>query len=1633
MTVPANPDGAEDVNDFLQRIRELGENRDKHDEERTKKLEEEIMQGRKERQARRAGTLPPLLPSSLSPRGDGLGCHRRILRGVEVIPCAMIFNHWTEEGVGVYRAGYKTNEIRCLERARSIAESPTLSAFRLSASSLSQVSAIEPPEQLEPTLQTSDLDTTTPFSLSEARDQPATDQRRNSTQENGLSSPTRTVPSMPRSRAGTLSWQQRPSSRGLGSTSPGATSPSRSSHLRNASTASDTPELSRAQIAQSLSSKDPSWFRQTPDRGAGSPALRKPESRSQSPSDLGPARQLPGLSRPSTAEAETPEEAETRPPSAPQTASLIGDSKRFSSVSSVASASALASPIALTNSIKLDPSQSDTTHDHVLPSPTQRRMSPERTRSTSPTKGMGGFVQSAMMRRSDSVSKRWSAQLPQGLSRSNSIRSNRSSVAGPSISTNVSDLSPLKTTRLTEDLAPAPPPQRPSSSHGDVRPPPQDSTERPKTPSTPSHETRAERSPNRPSHFAHSRSASSMTADSVTVDTSSGPFTSRTMDPRRWSPTKATWLESALNRPESPRAQKPPPPEQPSWVRDRQNRASVDIGRLNNFKEVTPIGLMRTPPPGGHFQKPSVSGTSAILGVSEATPAPQDTEPESSPSSPVPAPLAVSTPVTAESEPSPAASPVPAPQKQAAVSSEKEVQDVDSKSETSAPLALSPSEQNDKPEELKVQLQKNPGQTFTRKSPPPPLATKPNFSLPLREPPLSKPKPQSPVIDFRANLRKREVTKETGPQAEPEFKNMFGKLRKAETRNYVAPDELKGNILRGKAALNNTGGPVKTQRVDELKDSILKRKEEMKAGGGTIRRNTLEEKDAPPVPVPEAIAKRQSIASTASSKREDDNSNAIAKALDSPSSVLEKRRSPPPPARRSVDIALPDPRLAVVGGLNGEPRSSKPISQNSEDQQAQVGARATGVEDASPNLETRRESASSLRGLPSSRRSIPTSPIVNPYASAKGNLASRINPALAGILSRGAPPVGDSSPRDTTFSASPDTSPTPPAAPLTHMTKARARGPKRRLPGASAAPSASASIPSAQDTTEVGANSTSEVKSSQPLPESEVSSEPPLGNLHKESSVSDTESAQAVSPITNQHSPGLRVSLQNTANQATQFRPDSTTLLSPTSPLSPVSLLSMPDANLGASPSDHSDKENFIDPETDHSKDVTPASSPISVQTSFPPKPSPSPSLALSSSPSTPVARPQWVQTPRYSSPSSPSPLRSSINDKHVITPATPPQKPLPDVSVAASSPHSKALPSPPVPAKQASTTLNKPKHSHQLSRKMSAPSLVAQAAEAHDIMAVFFKSFPNPKHRMHIDPQLMLTKEVETAKLRTIKHFTWELTGDGKRYELPINQEYVLYEGSMYLCLHGYETQGQTGTEVYLWCGDDVSEAALEAGQIYARKISRENSCKLAVIRQGKEPVRFIQALGGIIITRRGASSRSNSSALYMLCGRKHLGQMAFDEVDYSLRSLCSGFPFVISAPFGKLYLWKGRGSGPEETGAARLISMDLGLTGEFEECDEGEEPEWFFEDFAGSHEGNPLLSSTYWALKPKYPQFRARLLRVDHELAQPTRFWMRRPGTGSPVIRPNDSVQEIEPFCCRDVTAKGVYVLDTFFEIYV
>ena len=55
MTSTDNDEGAEHVTDFLRRIKELGEQRDQEDMERTRKLEEDILEARKQREARRKG------------------------------------------------------------------------------------------------------------------------------------------------------------------------------------------------------------------------------------------------------------------------------------------------------------------------------------------------------------------------------------------------------------------------------------------------------------------------------------------------------------------------------------------------------------------------------------------------------------------------------------------------------------------------------------------------------------------------------------------------------------------------------------------------------------------------------------------------------------------------------------------------------------------------------------------------------------------------------------------------------------------------------------------------------------------------------------------------------------------------------------------------------------------------------------------------------------------------------------------------------------------------------------------------------------------------------------------------------------------------------------------------------------------------------------------------------------------------------------------------------------------------------------------------------------------------------------------------------------------------------------------
>ena len=401
------------------------------------------------------------------------------------------------------------------------------------------------------------------------------------------------------------------------------------------------------------------------------------------------------------------------------------------------------------------------------------------------------------------------------------------------------------------------------------------------------------------------------------------------------------------------------PPEQPPWMHDlnkAKQRGSVDIGRGTNFKEINTGGLMRSPPPGGLSTAPSFGGLPAGKPETQTLSGPAPTK----------------------------------------FSNDKV--NKDTKSSPHSKPDISDAESPTRSDGAGVNQQ---GPVAT----PEPLSKKssPSKTAPgNRSSPSAKPKPETPPKkDFTSNLKARKVSEEKDLKAEPEFKNVFGKLKKTQTQNYVAPDELKGNILRGKAGLATTGGPKKTERKDEFKDSILQKKDTMKAGLPTASTSITNASKNHDTSMPEALMRRQALTRS--------NSN-------------------------------------IKGLGSSENKTSQPISHTT------PSAASESVK-AMP-VESQKQAATSVK------------------------LGSNFNASLAGILSRKGTPNDNCSqqPVSTTdqdylpsmaqaFSGTPQ---------LSHMTKGRARGPKRRLPTTvepkATTSSVSPSFPTSTETERVTSN-----------------------------------------------------------------------------------------------------------------------------------------------------------------------------------------------------------------------------------------------------------------------------------------------------------------------------------------------------------------------------------------------------------------------------------------------------------------------------------------------------------------------------------------------------------------------------------
>ncbi|KAF2218710.1 hypothetical protein BDZ85DRAFT_207613, partial [Elsinoe ampelina] len=273
-----------------------------------------------------------------------------------------------------------------------------------------------------------------------------------------------------------------------------------------------------------------------------------------------------------------------------------------------------------------------------------------------------------------------------------------------------------------------------------------------------------------------------------------------------------------------------------------------------------------------------------------------------------------------------------------------------------------------------------------------------------------------------------------------------------------------------------------------------------------------------------------------------------------------------------------------------------------------------------------------------------------------------------------------------------------------------------------------------------------------------------------------------------------------------------------------------------------------------------------------------------------------------------------------------------------------------------------------------------------------------------------------------------------------------------IYIVTHVFgSATGQRQTEVFLWAGANVAGAAIEDAQIFAKRVARDatngarSTPPVTLVRQSREPASFFQALGGIVIIRRGSHAEAATKP-YMLCGRPHLGHIAFDEVDMSLDTLAPVFPYIVVNPVTiqdtQVYLWKGSGCGAEAVGSARLISMDLSSRDVIEVVS-GREPDSFLSLFPFK---SPTLLQQIPAISERSPPrlFRLEILPPRRSSSTFFGFFNKRPTSPSPSARPASSASnrsltspttqddalttltELSPFSQDDFEPEQVYVVD-------
>ncbi|KAI0958231.1 hypothetical protein AcV7_004104 [Taiwanofungus camphoratus] len=240
----------------------------------------------------------------------------------------------------------------------------------------------------------------------------------------------------------------------------------------------------------------------------------------------------------------------------------------------------------------------------------------------------------------------------------------------------------------------------------------------------------------------------------------------------------------------------------------------------------------------------------------------------------------------------------------------------------------------------------------------------------------------------------------------------------------------------------------------------------------------------------------------------------------------------------------------------------------------------------------------------------------------------------------------------------------------------------------------------------------------------------------------------------------------------------------------------------------------------------------------------------------------------------------------------------------------------------------------------------------------------------------------------------------------------HVFYDTEILAVIHRAKARstGLVSTKVWTWRGKHCTAGEREERKL--QELARRYGTFLVTVYQYCESAEFVSVLGGKLVTRQGTRAHWSPENTTMHLVRSINGVTFIDELELSIRNLCSGFSYCLSL-LDTFYVWHGCGSTVEERRAAREYAQALSSqASSLIELVEGEtDNDEMFWMILGDGE---YANADYWKWRSTAPTLCPRLWSVNVHMG-------------------HEAVLRVQCFADQPAINDSVYVIDCIWEYYV